>query len=60
MNIESLKCCNQNIHKVHRLYFSDGIEFFLTPEYSVATKGDEDGFIRTQYFIKVIEAKSGK
>ncbi|XP_054261886.1 uncharacterized protein LOC128985921 [Macrosteles quadrilineatus] len=37
----------------------DGIEFFLTPEYSVATKGDKDGFIRTQYFKKVIEAKSG-
>lgn len=41
-------------------FFSDGIEFFLTPEYSVATKGDKDRFIRTQYFKKVIEAKSGK
>ncbi|XP_046665498.1 tRNA 2'-phosphotransferase 1-like isoform X1 [Homalodisca vitripennis] len=37
----------------------DGIEFFRTAEDSVATKGDSEGFIGTQYFRKVVEAQTG-
>lgn len=40
--------------------FTGGIEFYKTSADEIITKGNTDGFVTNDYFVKVIERKSGK